>query len=73
MLARLLDLDKPADMPCRVADAIAGADRELIVGGVFSVIRTSMLEGDGGKLVELAPSLMAFIVVPYRSALRMPS
>ncbi len=38
---------------------------ELIVGGVFSVIRTSMLEGDGGKLVELAPSLMAFIVAPY--------
>jgi AcrR family transcriptional regulator len=38
---------------------------ELVVGGVFSVIRTSMLEGDGGKLVELAPSLMAFIVAPY--------
>ncbi len=38
---------------------------ELVVGGVFSVIRTSMLEGDGCKLVELAPSLMAFIVAPY--------
>ncbi len=38
---------------------------ELVIGGVFSVIRTSMLEGDGGKLVELAPSLMAFIVAPY--------
>ena len=38
---------------------------ELVVGGVFSVIRTSMLEDDGGKLVELAPSLMAFIVAPY--------
>ena len=38
---------------------------ELVVGGVFSVIRTSMLEGDGDKLVELAPSLMAFIVAPY--------
>ena len=38
---------------------------ELVVGGVFSVIRTSMLEGDRGKLVELAPSLMAFIVAPY--------
>ncbi|HTZ64257.1 MAG TPA: hypothetical protein VMB51_09140 [Solirubrobacteraceae bacterium] len=37
---------------------------ELIVGGVFSVIRTSMLEADSGKLVELAPSLMAFIVAP---------
>ena len=38
---------------------------ELVVGGVFSVIRTSMLEGDSGKLVELVPSLMAFIVAPY--------
>jgi AcrR family transcriptional regulator len=38
---------------------------ELIVGGVFSVIRTNMLENDGSKLVELAPSLMAFIVTPY--------
>ena len=38
---------------------------ELVVGGVFSVIRTSMVEQDGGKLVELAPSLMAFIVAPY--------
>jgi AcrR family transcriptional regulator len=38
---------------------------ELVVGGVFSVVRTSMLDRDGGKLVELAPSLMAFIVAPY--------
>ena len=38
---------------------------ELVVGGVFSVIRTNVLEGDSGKLVELAPSLMAFIVAPY--------
>ncbi len=38
---------------------------ELGVGGVLSVIRTGMLEGNSGKLVELAPSLMAFIVAPY--------
>ena len=38
---------------------------EMVIGGVFSVIRTSMLEEDAGKLVELAPSLMAFIVAPY--------
>ncbi|HTZ86520.1 MAG TPA: hypothetical protein VMB05_07615 [Solirubrobacteraceae bacterium] len=38
---------------------------ELIVGGVFSVIRTTLLEGDDRRLVELAPSLMAFIVAPY--------
>ncbi len=38
---------------------------ELVVGGVFSVIRARMLEDGGGSLVELAPSLMSFIVVPY--------
>jgi DNA-binding MarR family transcriptional regulator len=38
---------------------------EPVVGGVFSVICTSMLEDEGSKLVELAPSLMAFIVAPY--------
>jgi hypothetical protein len=42
-----------------------GLTSELVVGGVFSVIRTSLLEGDGAKLVELAPSLMGFIVAPY--------
>jgi len=42
-----------------------GLTSELVVGGVFSVIRTSLLEGDGTKLVELAPSLMGFIVAPY--------
>ena len=44
---------------------LATLSGELVVGGVFSVIRTSMVERDGGKLVELAPSLMAFIVAPY--------
>jgi hypothetical protein len=38
---------------------------ELVVGGVLSVIRASMVEQGAGKLVELAPSLMAFIVAPY--------
>jgi AcrR family transcriptional regulator len=38
---------------------------ELVVGGIFSVIRTSMLEEGASTLVELAPSLMAFIVAPY--------
>ncbi len=65
VLAGLLDHHQPAGIPAgspRLAPALTG---ELIVGGVFSVIRTSMLERDGGKLVELAPSLMAFIVAPY--------
>jgi DNA-binding MarR family transcriptional regulator len=38
---------------------------ELLVGGVFSVIRARMLKANGEALVELAPSLMAFIVRPY--------
>jgi DNA-binding MarR family transcriptional regulator len=38
---------------------------ELLIGGVFAVIRTRMLERDGRALVELAPSLMALIVGPY--------
>jgi hypothetical protein len=42
---------------------------ELVAGGLFSVVRGCMLEGeeDGERrpLVELAPELMAFIVSPY--------
>jgi hypothetical protein len=41
---------------------------ELIAGGVVSVVRGCVLEGDEGDarpLVELAPELMAFIVRPY--------
>ncbi len=38
---------------------------ELVAGGVFSVVRSQVLKGDGGALVALAPSLMSFIVAPY--------
>jgi hypothetical protein len=41
---------------------------ELIAGGVLSVVRGCVLEEDEGEaqpLVELAPSLMAFVVGPY--------
>jgi hypothetical protein len=43
---------------------------ELIAGGVVSVVRGCVLEGEGEgegarPLVELAPELMAFIVGPY--------
>lgn len=46
-------------------DLLATLNGELVAGGVFSVIRANLLERDAGKLVELAPSLMAFIVAPY--------
>jgi hypothetical protein len=44
---------------------------ELVAGGVFSAVRTCMLEREEAEtagarpLVELAPELMAFIVRPY--------
>jgi hypothetical protein len=41
---------------------------ELIVGGVVSLVRRRMLEDTRELFVELAPSLMAFIVAPYRAS-----
>jgi hypothetical protein len=38
---------------------------ELVTLAVFSVIRARMLKGQRRPLVELAPALMSFIVVPY--------
>jgi hypothetical protein len=38
---------------------------ELVVGGVFSVIRARMIDAAGGSLTELAPSLMSMIVLPH--------
>ncbi len=65
VLARLLDHHQPAGIPAGSPQPTPALTDELIVGGVFSVIRTSMLEDGAGKLVEFAPSLMAFIVTPY--------
>ena len=65
MLAHLLDHHQPAGIPAGPPLLTAALTGELIVGGVFSVIRTSLLDGDDRKLVELAPSLMAFAVTPY--------
>ena len=69
LLADLLDSDRrlgalyaQEDSSPVLPHALTG---ELIAGGVLSVIRTSMLEQGSAKLVELAPSLMAFIVAPY--------
>ena len=38
---------------------------ELVAGGVFAVIRGHLLDEEDRPLVELAPSLMAFVVTPY--------
>ncbi len=45
--------------------ALPSLTGELVVGGVFSVIRTSLLEDEGGKMVELALALLAFITMSY--------
>ncbi len=41
---------------------------ELLVMAVLSLIRSRMLGGDGSPLVDLAPSLMRFVVEPYLGA-----
>ncbi len=38
---------------------------ELVAGGVVAVLRKRMLAGEGERLVDLAPELMAFLVAPY--------
>jgi hypothetical protein len=65
VLARLLDHHQPAEIPAGPPLPTPPLTCELIAGGVFSAIRASMLTDDGGRLVELTPSLMAFIVAPY--------
>jgi hypothetical protein len=67
VLAGLLE-DAPARPAAR--SSCSSLRAELIAGGVFGVIRARLLEGEGAEseraqLVELAPSLMAFIVAPY--------
>jgi AcrR family transcriptional regulator len=71
LLAGLLDSGIGAG-DCGVRGRVGGSPvllatltGELVVGGIFSVIRTSMLEEGASRLVELAPSLMAFVVAPY--------
>jgi hypothetical protein len=43
----------------------SGLTAELVIGGAFSVIQARMLRHKGMPLVELAPSLMSLIVLPY--------
>jgi hypothetical protein len=50
--------------------AVRAGVSERVFGEVFASVEeccraTSMLDGDGGRLVELAPSLTAFILAPY--------
>jgi AcrR family transcriptional regulator len=65
VLGQLLDDGQRARIAAGSETSPLALTADLVIGGVFSVIRTSMLERDGGKLVELAPSLVAFIVASY--------
>ncbi len=65
VLGPLLDHHRPAGIQADSQPPAPALTGDLIVGGVFSLIRSNMHAQDGGKLVELAPSLMAFIVAPY--------
>jgi hypothetical protein len=46
----------------------SGLTAELVVGGVVAVLRKRMLEAERKPFVELAPSLMAFIMAQYPGA-----
>ncbi|HTZ64263.1 MAG TPA: hypothetical protein VMB51_09170 [Solirubrobacteraceae bacterium] len=50
--------------PAQSAQSL-GLKAELVAGGVFSVIRTRVLAGDGEAFVELAPALLSFIAAQY--------
>jgi hypothetical protein len=65
VVSQLLNEPGEARVPVDSAVVLPELTGELVVGGVLSVIRASILEEGSGKLVELAPSLMAFIVAPY--------
>lgn len=65
VLTGLLDEGGDTDTPVGSPMLLPALTGELLVGGVFSVIRSSMLEPGGGRLVELAPSLLAFIAVQH--------
>jgi AcrR family transcriptional regulator len=68
VLIALLDPDGDQDAPAGSGPRLPALSGELVAGGVFSVIRTSMLEDDGGRLVELAPSLVSFVAAQYSLA-----
>jgi hypothetical protein len=66
VLTGLLDERAPRTLGARTPDPRLTS--ELIAGGIVAIVRAGVLEreeGEAGPLVELAPSLMAFIVGPY--------
>jgi hypothetical protein len=65
VLANLLNEGRGREIAGEGPSPSAGLMAELVAGGVFSAIRARMLEGNDRPLVELAPSLLAFMLAPY--------
>jgi len=53
---------------CEAFTASARLTAELVVGGVYSLLHTQLVQEDADSFGDLAPSLLAFIVAPYRRA-----
>jgi hypothetical protein len=66
-LAQLLERGAPKSTATGLT-LKSGLTAELVIGGAFSVIQGRMLKHRGMPLIELAPSLMSLIVLPYLGA-----
>ncbi len=68
-LARTLERETRSQAPS--SDAFIPSSQltaELIVGGVFTVVRARLCDGTSEPLIQLIPSLITFIGSPYGSA-----
>ena len=63
-LAQLLECGAPRNTERGVISR-SPLTAELVIGGAFSVVQGRMLRHKGMPLVELVPSLMSLIVLPY--------
>jgi AcrR family transcriptional regulator len=64
-LARMIDQGRSlADVAHEPPEVTA----EAIAGGIFAVLHTRVVEGDGGPFTDLLGSLMSMVVLPYLGA-----
>jgi hypothetical protein len=66
-LAQLLERGAPKDAGLTVT-LKSGLTAQLVIGGAITVVQRRLLKHRGMPLVELAPSLMSLIVLPYLGA-----
>ncbi len=60
-VTRLLHVESSVNEAALSRELVA----ELVTGGAFSVVHSRIVKGDSEPLVELVPSLMSMIVLPY--------